>query len=185
MVYKAELPTGETVAVKKMNRKKDCNDPLTDKCFIREAKTLGRIRHRHLVKMLGCCSDVRVSLIVYEYMENGSLWDWLHKPAVVVGGKRKKHLSWEGRLKIATGLARGVEYLHHDCEPRIIHRDIKSSNLLLDGDMEAHLGDFGLAKIIVSGGANSNGNTTLDTTGFTESTTCFAGSYGYIAPGTN
>ncbi|KAJ6798187.1 LRR receptor-like serine/threonine-protein kinase GSO1 [Iris pallida] len=105
-------------------------------------------------------------------MENGSLWDWLHRPTT---RKRRKEeeLSWACRLRIAIGLAKGVEYLHHDCVPRIVHRDIKSSNVLLDGDMEAHLGDFGLAKAVVEA-AGSGGRT--------ESGSLFAGSYGYIAP---
>ncbi|KAJ0982875.1 hypothetical protein J5N97_011130 [Dioscorea zingiberensis] len=101
-------------------------------------------------------------------MENGSVWDWLHNSQV--SNKKKKELNWETRMKIAIGLAKGVEYLHHDCVPRIIHRDIKTSNVLLDGDMEAHLGDFGLAKAVVN------------PAGYTESTSWFAGSYGYIAP---
>lgn len=87
--------------------------------------------------------------------------------------KKKKSLDWETRLKIAVGLAQGVEYLHHDCVPKIIRRDIKSSNVLLDFNMVAHLGDFGLAKTI-----------TENYESFAiESNTCFAGSYGYIAPG--
>ncbi|XP_029123865.2 LRR receptor-like serine/threonine-protein kinase GSO1 [Elaeis guineensis] len=77
---------------------------------------------------------------------NGSGGDWLHKPAV--SQKKKRELNWERRLKIAIGLAKGVEYLHHDYVPKIIHRDIKTSNALLDGNMEAHLGDFGLAKVV-------------------------------------
>ena len=86
--------------------------------------------------------------------------------------KKRKTLDWESRLKIAVGLAKGVEYIHHDCVAKIIQRDIKSSNVLLDSDMEAHLGDFGLAKLLVE---NSNSVTT-------DSNLWFAGSYGYIAP---
>jgi serine/threonine protein kinase len=104
-------------------------------------------------------------------MENGSLWDWLHgKPGNA--SKLKKRLDWETRFKIGVGLAQGVEYLHHDCVPKIIHRDIKSSNILLDSKMEAHLGDFGLAKALIES-YDSN----------TESNSCFAGSCGYMAPG--
>lgn len=109
-------------------------------------------------------------MLIYEYMENGSLYDWLH------GDDRKKRVfSWDARLKVAAGLVQGVEYLHHDCVPRVVHRDIKSSNVLLDGDMEAHLGDFGLAKAVAE-----NQHAGKDCT---ESASCFAGSYGYIAPG--
>jgi len=171
-VYKAEFAYGETVAVKKILRK---DDVMLDKSFAREIRTLGRVRHRHLVKLIGHCSNkgAGLNLLIYEYMENGSVWDWLH------GQERSslkpwKELDWETRLSIAVGLAQGVEYLHHDCVPKIVHRDIKSSNLLLDSNMEAHLGDFGLAKQL-----HSN----YDPLNDTESSTWFAGSYGYIAPG--
>jgi hypothetical protein len=170
-VYKAELPSGETVAVKKILWKEDL---LLNKSFTREIKTLGRIRHRHLVKLMGYCSNRRagLNLLVYDYMVNGSVWDWLHGQPL--SSKKKTSLDWEARLKIAVGLAQGVEYLHHDCVPKIVHRDIKSSNVLLDSNMEAHLGDFGLAKVL-----------TEDYDSNTESNTWFAGSYGYIAPGIN
>lgn len=125
------------------------------------------------MKLLGYCSNKGggSNLLIYEYMENGSVWDWLHQQPV--NGKKKKNLEWEPRLRIAVGLAQGVEYLHHDCVPKIIHRDIKSSNILLDSNMEAHLGDFGLAKALVENYDSVN----------TESNSWFAGSYGYIAPG--
>ena len=103
-----------------------------------------------------------------EYMENGSVWDWLHGEPL----KLKGRLDWDTRFRIAVGLAHGMEYLHHDCVPKILHRDIKSSNILLDSNMEAHLGDFGLAKTLVENHES-----------ITESNSCFAGSYGYIAPG--
>ncbi|URE36683.1 LRR receptor-like serine threonine-protein kinase [Musa troglodytarum] len=169
IVYRAELPTGETVTVKKILHNNRENLMLQENSFVREVKTLGRIRHRHLANLLGCLSSNHGEhLLIYEYMENGSLWDWLHKPEK--SQKRNRELSWEARLRIAIGLAKGVEYLHHDCVPSILHRDIKSGNVLLDGDMEAHLGDFGLAKAAAES---------------TESGTCFAGSYGYVAPGTS
>ncbi|KAL1359198.1 hypothetical protein HN51_004486 [Arachis hypogaea] len=164
-VYRAEWATGETVAVKKISFK---DEYLLNKSFIREMKTLGRIRHRHLVKLIGCCSNRKKgcsgwNLLIYEYMKNGSVWDWLHGRTL----KEKGILDWDARFRIAVGLAHGLEYLHHDCVPKIIHRDIKTSNILLDSKMDAHLGDFGLAKALVD---NS------------DSTSCFAGSYGYIAP---
>lgn len=171
VIFKAELPNGETVAVKKISSKDD--SLLANKSFVREVKTLGRIRHRHLVKLMGYCSRkgaAGANLLIYEYMENGSVWDWLHKQPV--NGKKKRSLDWEERLRIAVGLAQGVEYLHHDCIPKIIHRDIKSSNVLLDSNMEAHLGDFGLAKPLI------------DSESHTESNSWFAGSFGYVAPGT-
>ncbi|KAL0834435.1 hypothetical protein Bca101_086324 [Brassica carinata] len=117
-IYKAELENGETVAAKKILWK---DDLMSNKSFSRESEGL--------------------NLLIYEYMENGSVWDWFHdeKPEVE---KKKKVLDWEARLRIAVGLAQGVEYLHHDRVPPILHRDIKSSNVLLDSNMEAHLGDF-------------------------------------------
>ncbi|CAN1225727.1 LRR receptor-like serine/threonine-protein kinase GSO1 [Linum grandiflorum] len=168
-IYRAELASGEMVAVKRVPWK---DELMFNKSFAREVKTLGRIRHRHLVKLVGYCCNrgAGCNLLVYEYMENGSLWDWLHKQP------KKLSLDWEVRLRIAAGLAKGVEYLHHDCVPSIIHRDIKSSNLLLDADMESHLGDFGLAKTVVESYDS--------TTASTESTSLFAGSYGYILKAT-
>ncbi|MED6221435.1 hypothetical protein PIB30_054599 [Stylosanthes scabra] len=168
-VYRAELASGETVAVKKISFK---DEYLLNKSFIREMKTLGRIRHRHLVKLIGCCSNRKAgssgwNLLIYEYMKNGSVWDWLHGRTM----KGKGVLDWDARFRIAVGLAHGLEYLHHDCVPKIIHRDIKTSNILLDSNMEAHLGDFGLAEAL-NDNCESN----------TESNSCFAGSYGYIAP---
>jgi Leucine-rich repeat (LRR) protein/tRNA A-37 threonylcarbamoyl transferase component Bud32 len=168
-IYRAEFQSGETVAVKKILWK---DEFLLNKSFAREVKTLGRIRHRNLVKLIGYCSNkgAGCNLLIYEYMENGSLWDWLHQQPV--NSKQRQSLDWEARLKIGVGLAQGVEYLHHDCVPKIMHRDIKSSNVLLDSNMEAHLGDFGLAKALEE---NYDSNT--------ESHSWFAGSYGYIAPG--
>ncbi|KAG0481852.1 hypothetical protein HPP92_009936 [Vanilla planifolia] len=169
-VYRAELPSGEIVAVKRIYAHEDSEFFFADKCFASELKTLGRIRHRHLVKLMGFISGGNGgNLLVYEYMENGSVWDWLH--CTPAGKKKKRVLGLEARLMIALGLAKGVEYLHHDCVPRILHRDIKTSNILLDSDLEAHLGDFGLAKVLVAGSR-----------GCSESASLFAGSYGYIAP---
>jgi len=159
-IYRAEMRNGEVFAVKKIIFSDD--DPLQDKSFIRELQTLGKIRHRHLVKLIGWCSHQGTNLLVYDYMPNGSLWDRLH-------GSLAKKLFWEDRLKIAIGMVEGVAYFHHDCVPRIIHRDIKSSNILIDSEGEAHVGDFGLAKFV-------------DASNSTYSTSLFAGSYGYIAP---
>jgi hypothetical protein len=179
-VYRAELSTGETVAVKRIAHM-DSDLLLHDKSFTREIKILGRVRHRHLVKLLGFITSHDAgaggSMLVYEYMENGSLYDWLHGSVGGDGSRKKRVLSWDARLKVAAGLVQGVEYLHHDCVPRIVHRDIKSSNVLLDGDMEAHLGDFGLAKAVAENRQAAFGKDC------TESASCFAGSYGYIAPG--
>ncbi|CAN6481292.1 unnamed protein product [Victoria cruziana] len=133
-----------------------------DHGFSAEIRTLGRIRHRNIVRLLGCCSNAETNLLVYEYMPNGSLGDFLH-------GKKGGHLRWEMRYKIAVEAAKGLCYLHHDCSPLIVHRDVKSNNILLDSDFEAHVADFGLAKFLLDAGAS-------------ECMSSVAGSYGYIAP---
>ncbi|CAL5050181.1 unnamed protein product [Urochloa decumbens] len=135
-----------------------------DRGFTAEVTTLGRIRHRNIVRLLGFVSNREANLLLYEYMPNGSLGEMLH------GGKGG-HLGWEARARVAAEAARGLCYLHHDCEPRIIHRDVKSNNILLDSAFEAHVADFGLAKFLGGvGGAAS------------ECMSAIAGSYGYIAP---
>ena len=107
-------------------------------------------------------------LLVYEYMVNGSLGEMLHGGGEADGARQP--LAWAARLRVATEAARGLCYLHHDCSPPILHRDVKSNNILLDARMEAHVADFGLAKFLRGNGAS-------------ECMSAVAGSYGYIAPG--
>ncbi|KAL8034357.1 hypothetical protein ABFX02_12G023300 [Erythranthe guttata] len=133
-----------------------------DHGFNAEIQTLGKIRHRYIVRLLGFCSNGETNLLVYEYMPNGSLGEVLH-------GKKGGHLVWETRYKIAVEAAKGLCYLHHDCSPLIVHRDVKSNNILLDSNFEAHVADFGLAKF-------------LQDSGTSECMSAIAGSYGYIAP---
>uniref|UniRef100_A0A7C9E8N7 non-specific serine/threonine protein kinase n=1 Tax=Opuntia streptacantha TaxID=393608 RepID=A0A7C9E8N7_OPUST len=137
-VYKCVLKNCKPVAIKKLYS----HYPQSLKEFETELETVGSIKHRNLVCLQGYSLSQSGNLLFYDYMENGSLWDLLHGPA------KKKKLGWDTRLKIALGAAQGLAYLHHDCSPRIIHRDIKSSNILLDKDFEAHLTDFGIAKSI-------------------------------------
>ncbi|KAG0583517.1 hypothetical protein KC19_3G143200 [Ceratodon purpureus] len=159
-VYKATLTNGKFVAVKKLwGVKRD--ERSHDHGFRNEVMTLANIRHRHIVKLLCCCTKQNINLLVYEYMPNGSLGDLLHST-------KAPSLSWETRYKIAVGAAMGLQYLHHDCKPQILHRDIKSNNILLDLDYEAHLGDFGISKFVEP--AVSRDSSTI------------AGSLGYIAP---
>lgn len=170
-VYKVVLSNGEAVAVKKLwGRPKSAEDSidlekgtLQDDGFDAEVETLGKIRHKNIVK-LWCCGSTRdCKLLVYEYMPNGSLGDLLHSTK---GGL----LDWPIRFKIALDAAEGLSYLHHDCAPAIVHRDVKSNNILLDSDFGARVADFGVAKMV---DANAKG---------TKSMSVIAGSCGYIAP---
>jgi hypothetical protein len=160
VVYRGTMPGGECVAVKRIVSAEGGG-------FQAEVETLGRIRHRHIVRLLAFCSGPEAKLLVYEYMVNGSLGEALHHRDGVL-------LPWASRLRVATEAAKGLCYLHHDCSPPILHRDVKSNNILLDARMEAHVADFGLAKFLVGG----NGS------GASECMSAVAGSYGYIAPGT-
>ncbi|XP_020098319.1 leucine-rich repeat receptor-like serine/threonine-protein kinase BAM3 [Ananas comosus] len=160
IVYRGILPNGDQVAVKRLLGIGKGSSH--DNGFSAEIQTLGRIRHRNIVRLLAMCSNKETNLLVYEYMMNGSLGEVLH-------GKRGGYLNWGIRLRIATEAAKGLSYLHHDCSPPILHRDVKSNNILLDADFEAHVADFGLAKY-------------LRDTGASECMSAIAGSYGYIAP---
>ncbi|KAK2452763.1 non-specific serine/threonine protein kinase [Trifolium repens] len=135
-VYKCVLKNCKPVAIKRLYS----HYPQYLKEFETELATVGSIKHRNLVSLQGYSLSPYGHLLFYDYMENGSLWDLLHGPS------KKKKLDWNMRLKIALGAAQGLAYLHHDCSPRIIHRDVKSSNILLDADFEPHLTDFGIAK---------------------------------------
>ncbi|KAF5729116.1 receptor-like protein kinase HSL1 [Tripterygium wilfordii] len=173
-VYKVVLSNGEAVAVKRLWGvvKKDCENADTgdiekgevkDDVFDAEVGTLGKIRHKNIVKLWCCCTTRDCKLLVYEYMPNGSLGDLLHS-------NKAGLLDWLTRYKIIVDAAEGLSYLHHDCVPPIVHRDVKSSNILLDGDYGARVADFGVAKIV-------------DVTGKgPKSMSIIAGSCGYIAP---
>ncbi|GAV87462.1 Pkinase domain-containing protein/LRR_1 domain-containing protein/LRRNT_2 domain-containing protein/LRR_7 domain-containing protein [Cephalotus follicularis] len=159
IVYHGKMPNGIEIAVKKLP---GFGSNSHDHGFRAEIQTLGNIRHRNIVRLLAFCSNIETNLLVYEYMRNGSLGEALH-------GKKGAFLVWNLRYKIAIEAAKGLCYLHHDCSPLIIHRDVKSNNILLNSSFEAHVADFGLAKFFLDGGAS-------------ESMSAIAGSYGYIAP---
>jgi hypothetical protein len=171
-VYKVVLGNGEVVAVKRLwgGAKKECESGDVEKGHVRdnvfdaEVDTLGKIRHKNIVKLWCCCTTRDCKLLVYEYMPNGSLGDLLHSSKAGL-------LDWPTRYKIALDAAEGLSYLHHDCVPSIVHRDVKSNNILLDGDFGARVSDFGLAKVIDSTGKGP------------KSMSVIAGSCGYIAPG--
>ncbi|PON59985.1 GPCR kinase [Trema orientale] len=137
-VYKCVVKNSRPIAIKRLYNRHPQN--LLE--FETELETVGSIRHRNLVSLHGYSISPFGNLLFYDYMENGSLWDLLHGPS------KKVKLDWETRLRIAVGAAQGLSYLHHDCNPRIIHRDVKSSNILLDENFVAHLSDFGIAKCI-------------------------------------
>ncbi|KAE8665125.1 Leucine-rich repeat receptor-like protein kinase PXL1 [Hibiscus syriacus] len=163
VVYKAEMPESNTVvAVKKLWRSGTDLETGNSGDFIGEVNVLGKLRHRNIVQLLGFLHNDTSMMIVYEFMQNGSLGEALH-------GKQAGRLlvDWVSRYKIALGVAQGLAYLHHDCHPSVIHRDIKSNNILLDANLEARIADFGLAKKMV----RKN-----------ETVSVVAGSYGYIAP---
>ncbi|KAJ7966885.1 Leucine-rich receptor-like protein kinase family protein [Quillaja saponaria] len=159
IVYRGSMADGVDVAIKRLVGK---GSGRSDRGFWAEIKTLGQIRHRNIVRLLGYVSNKDTNFLLYEYMPNGSLGELLH-------GSKGGHLQWETRYRIALEAAKGLCYLHHDCSPLIIHRDVKSNNILLDSDYEAHVADFGLAKF-------------LQDTGASECMSSVAGSYGYIAP---
>lgn len=164
IVYKAEMQRLNTiVAVKKLWRTaKDIEMGSSDD-LVGEVNLLGKLRHRNIVKLLGFLHNDANAMIIYEYMQNGSLGEALH-------GKEAGRLlvDWVLRYNIALGVAQGLAYLHHDCHPLVIHRDVKSNNILLDANLEARIADFGLAKMM----PKKN-----------ETVSMVAGSYGYIAPG--
>ncbi|ESQ52811.1 hypothetical protein EUTSA_v10016827mg [Eutrema salsugineum] len=138
LVYRAELSNGVVVAVKKLNH--DALQGLRE--FSAEMETLGRLRHPNIVRILGYCISGPDRVLIYEFLEKGSLDYWLHENTAL-----PCPLSWSTRMRIAYGVAKGLAYLHGLPKP-IIHRDIKSSNVLLDSQFVAHIADFGLARRI-------------------------------------
>ncbi|XP_050383836.1 tyrosine-sulfated glycopeptide receptor 1 [Argentina anserina] len=140
LVYKATLANGTKLAVKKLSG----DLGLMEREFKAEVEALSTAQHDNLVSLQGYCVHDGVRLLMYSYMENGSLDYWLHeKPD---GASR---LDWPTRLKIARGAGDGLAYMHQICEPHIVHRDIKSSNILLDEKFKAHVADFGLSRLIL------------------------------------
>ncbi|XP_057812922.1 probable receptor-like protein kinase At1g49730 isoform X3 [Cryptomeria japonica] len=137
-VYKARFNDGLVAAVKRMNTIAQQDE------FCKEMELLGRLHHRHLVTLVGFCAERHERFLIYEYMENGSLKEHLHAPT-------KAPLSWRIRLQIVIDVAAALEYLHFYCDPPLCHRDIKSSNILLDENFVAKVSDFGLAHASRSG----------------------------------
>ncbi|KAL8477225.1 hypothetical protein ACS0TY_029498 [Phlomoides rotata] len=155
-VHKGVLPNGQEVAVKSLKS----GSGQGEREFQAEVEIISRVHHRHLVSLVGYCIARGQRMLVYEFVPNGTLEYHLHRKDAV--------MDWAARRRIATGSAKGLAYLHEDCHPRIIHRDIKTANILIDFNFEAMVADFGLAK--------------LTTDNHTHVSTRVMGTFGYLAP---
>ncbi|KAM7509516.1 hypothetical protein LguiA_019969 [Lonicera macranthoides] len=156
-VHRGVLPNGKEVAVKQLK----AGSGQGEREFQAEVEIISRVHHKHLVSLVGYCMTGSDRLLVYEFVPNNTLEFHLH-------GKGRPAMDWSTRLRISLGAAKGLAYLHEDCHPKIIHRDIKASNILLDFSFEAKVADFGLAKI------TSEFNTHISTR--------VMGTFGYLAP---
>ncbi|KAI4321037.1 hypothetical protein MLD38_034460 [Melastoma candidum] len=157
VVYRGVFEDSSLVAVKTLFN----NRGQAEKEFRVEVEAIGRARHKNLVRLLGYCIEGAHRILVYEYLDNRNLEQWLH-------GETGLPLTWDVRMQIITGTAKGLTYLHEGLEPKVIHRDIKSSNILLDQQWNPKVSDFGLAKLLGSEKSYV--------------TTRVIGTFGYVAP---
>ncbi|XP_024030006.1 protein STRUBBELIG-RECEPTOR FAMILY 3 isoform X1 [Morus notabilis] len=142
-VFRAELPYGELLAVKKLDN--TVARKQTEEEFLELVSNISKLRHANIVELVGYCADHGQRLLVYEYCRNGTLYDALHVDAEI-----HQKLSWNRRIQVAIGAARALEYLHEVCRPPVIHRNFRSSNLLLDDKLEVHVSDCGLSPLLAS-----------------------------------
>ncbi|CAL5397022.1 unnamed protein product [Camellia sinensis] len=156
-VHKGVLPNGKEVAIKQLK----AGSGQGEREFQAEVEIISRVHHKHLVSLVGYCITGSQRMLVYEFVPNNTMEFHLH-------GKGRPTMDWSTRLRIALGSAKGLAYLHEDCHPKIIHRDIKAANILLDFNFEAMVADFGLAKL------SSDVNTHISTR--------VMGTFGYLAP---
>ncbi|XP_042482848.1 probable serine/threonine-protein kinase At1g01540 [Macadamia integrifolia] len=159
IVYRGDLDDKSNVAVKNLLN----NRGQAEREFKVEVEAIGRVRHKNLVRLLGYCAEGAHRMLVYEYVNNGNLEQWLHGD---VGPYSP--LTWQIRMNIILGTAKGLTYLHEGLEPKVVHRDIKSSNILLDKQWNPKVSDFGLAKLLGSERSYV--------------TTRVMGTFGYVAP---
>ncbi|KAJ6936907.1 receptor-like serine/threonine-protein kinase [Populus alba x Populus x berolinensis] len=159
VVYRGVLQDGSVVAVKNLLN----NKGQAEKEFKVEVEAIGKVRHKNLVRLIGYCADGASRMLVYEYVDNGNLEQWLHGDVGPVSP-----MTWDIRMNIAIGTAKGLAYLHEGLEPKVVHRDVKSSNILLDRKWNPKVSDFGLAKLLGSEASYV--------------TTRVMGTFGYVSP---